>query len=61
MGKLTREVTIEPDDGVSMTAHELMVACSQVPSDIKPKAFVKMNCEIKRIVFKIEVVPDGGS
>jgi hypothetical protein len=57
-GKVVRTVTIEAEDGTSLTAHEIMVACSQVPEDLKPTVQIKMNGEIKRLTFKVELIPD---
>lgn len=59
MGKITRKVTVHPDDGKALTALELMTACAQMPEDVKPRAIIKLNGEIKRLEVEIEMVPDA--
>lgn len=58
MGKVTRDVTIE-GEGPFLTANEIMVACAQVPMDVIPTVEISMGGKIKKLKFKVEVVPDA--
>ena len=58
MGKITRDVTIE-GEGQFLTANEIMVACAQVPMDVIPTVEISMGGKIKKLKFKVEVVPDA--
>jgi hypothetical protein len=59
-GKVIREVTLEAIDMKrGMTSAELLDATLQIPGGIVPTVEIKMNGKIKRIKFKIEMVPDG--
>jgi len=58
MGKITRDVSIE-GEGQFLTAHEIMVACAQVPSDVIPTVEISLGGKIKKLKFKVEVVPDA--
>ena len=58
MGKVKREVTIE-GEGDYLTAAEIMVACAQVPDGLVPTVEISLGGKIKRMKFKIEVVPDA--
>lgn len=60
MGKIKRKVEIFASDGISMTAEEIMQATVQMPANLKPRALVKMNGEIKSLRFEAEVIPDAG-
>lgn len=57
-GKLTREVTIE-GEGDFLTAREIMIACSQVPDEIVPTVEISLGGKIKKLKFKVELVPDA--
>lgn len=59
-GKVVREVTLEAVDmSEGMTAGEMLDALLQVPPSLVPVVEIKLNGKIKRLKFKIEVVPNG--
>lgn len=58
MGKVTREVSIQ-GEGEFLTAQEIMMACAQVPDSIIPTVEISMGGKIKKLKFKVEVVPDA--
>lgn len=58
MGKVTRDVTVE-GEGQFLTAAEIMVACAQVPESLVPTVEISMGGKIKKLKFKVEVVPDA--
>lgn len=59
MGKITRNVTVEPSEGPFLTALEIMSACAQVPPDLIPTVEISMGGKIKKLKFKVEVLPDA--
>ena len=58
MGKITRDVTVE-GEGQFLTAAEIMLACAQVPDDLVPTVEISMSGRIKKLKFKVEVIPDA--
>lgn len=58
MGKITRDVAVE-GEGQYLTAQEIMLACAQVPDNIVPTVEISLGGKIKKLKFKVEVVPDA--
>jgi hypothetical protein len=59
MAKIKRRVEVFANDGISLTAEELMQATVQMPPGMKPRVNIKMNGEIKSIYFQAEIRPDA--
>lgn len=57
--RVTRKVTITPEDGKYLTAGEIMIACASVPSDMVPTILSSMGGKIKSMTFQVEYRPGG--
>lgn len=55
---VSREVRVT-GDGPYMTAHEIMMACSEVPYDLVPTIDMSLGGKVKALKFKVDFMPGG--